>query len=76
MAYLTEKSTKLIKKLKKSEKHGKKCVRDSSDTDSNSDQDNGSGSMGNPVDKRLKLEQPTGRINLLSYRIGRGLRTN
>jgi hypothetical protein len=60
MAYLTEKSTKLVKKLKKSEKHGKKCVRDLSDTDSDSDQDNRSGSTGNPVDKRLKLEQPTG----------------
>jgi hypothetical protein len=60
MAYLTEKLTKLIKKLKKSEKHGKKCVRDSSDTDSHSDQDNGSSNTGNPVDKRLKLEQPMG----------------
>jgi hypothetical protein len=56
MAYLTEEMTKLKKKLKKSKKHI--CARDSSDTDS--DDDNGSSSTGNPVDKRLKLKQPTG----------------
>ncbi len=40
MAYLTEemtKMTKLMKKLKKSKKHSKKRVRDSSDSDSDSD---------------------------------------
>ena len=56
MAYLTEEMTKLKKRLKKFKKHI--CARDSSDTDS--DENNGSSSTGNPVDKRLKLEQPTG----------------
>jgi hypothetical protein len=56
MAYLTEEMTKLKKKLKKFKKHI--CARDSSDTDS--DENNGSSSTGNPVDKRLKLKQPTG----------------
>ncbi len=37
MAYLTEKMAKLEMKLKKTKKHGKKCARDSSDSDSNSD---------------------------------------
>ncbi len=37
MAYLTEKVAKLEKKLKKTKKHGKKCARDSLDSDSNSD---------------------------------------
>ena len=37
MAYLTEQLLKLEKKHKKSKKHGKKCSRDSSDTDSDSD---------------------------------------
>jgi hypothetical protein len=37
MAYLTEKVAKLEKKLEKTKKHGKKCARDSSDSDSNSD---------------------------------------
>ena len=54
------KMSKLVKKLKKSKKHGKKRARDSSDSDSNSDQDSGSGSTGNLVDKRLKLNQPSG----------------
>ena len=36
MAYLTEEITKLKKRLKKSKKH-KKCARDSSDSDSDSD---------------------------------------
>ncbi len=37
MAYLTEKVAKLEKKLKKTKKHGKKRVRDLSDSDSDSD---------------------------------------
>jgi hypothetical protein len=37
MAYLTENLTKLEKKLKKTKKHGKKCARDSSDSDSDND---------------------------------------
>jgi hypothetical protein len=37
MAYLTEKLTKLEKKLKKSKEHGKKRACDSSDSDSDSD---------------------------------------
>ena len=40
MAYLTEemsKMSKLVKKLNKSKKHGKKRARDSSDSDSDSD---------------------------------------
>ncbi len=56
MAYLTENLTK----LNKSKEHSKKRARDSSDIDSDSDQDSGSGSTGNPVDKRLKLDQPSG----------------
>ncbi len=60
MAYLTEKVAKLEKKLKKTKKHGKKRARDLSDSDSDSDQDSWSGSTGSQVDKRLKLEQPSG----------------
>ncbi len=60
MAYLTEELTKLKKRLKKSKKHSKKRARDSSDSDSDSDQDIGSGSTGNQVDKRLKMNQPSG----------------
>ena len=63
IAYLTEKLTKLEKKLNKSKKHSRKHAHDSSDSDIDSDQDNGSsrtGNMGNPVDKRLKLEHPMG----------------
>jgi hypothetical protein len=37
MAYLMERLIKLEKKHKKSKKHGKKCSRDSSDSDSDSD---------------------------------------
>jgi hypothetical protein len=37
MAYLTEKVAKLERKLKKTKKHGKKCARDSSDSDSDTD---------------------------------------
>ena len=50
---------KLKKRLKKSKKHNKRA-RDSSDSDSDSDQDNGSSSTSGPVDKRLKLDQPSG----------------
>jgi hypothetical protein len=60
MAYLTEEMTKLKKKLKNSKKRSKKRSRDSSDSDSDSDKDSGSGSMGNLVDKRLKIDQPSG----------------
>jgi hypothetical protein len=60
MAYLTEKVAKLKKKLKKTKKHGKKHACDSSDSDSASDWDSWSSSMGSRVDKHLKLEQPSG----------------
>ncbi len=60
MAYLTEKMAKLEKKLKKTKKHSKKHARDLLDSDSDSDLDSWSGSTGLQVDKRLKLEQPTG----------------
>ena len=50
----------LKKRLKKSKKRGKKRARDSSDSDSDSDQDSGSNSTSGPVDKHLKLEQPSG----------------
>ncbi len=60
MAYLTEKTAKLKKKLKKTKKHGKKCACDLLDSDSDCDQDSWSGSTGSQIDKRLKLEQPTG----------------
>ncbi len=60
MAYLIEKVAKLEKMLKKTKKHSKKRACDSLDSDSNSDQDSWPGSTGSQVDKRLKLEQPTG----------------
>jgi hypothetical protein len=62
MAYLTEKLTKLEKKLNKSKKHRKKRTRDSSDCDLDSDHERVYGSTGNrdPADKHLKLEQPNG----------------
>ncbi len=60
MAYLSEKMAKLEKKLKKTQKHGKKHACDLLDSDSDSDQDSWSGSTGSQVDKRLKLKQPTG----------------
>ncbi len=60
MAYLTEKFEKLEKKLKKSKKAAKKRARDSSDSDSDSDQDSGYGSPSGHVDKRFKLDKPTG----------------
>ena len=62
MAYLTEKIEKLKNQLKRlgSKKLAKRLVRDSSDSDSDSYQDNASGSTGNQVDKHLKLDKPTG----------------
>jgi len=64
MAYLTEKLTKLEKKLNTSKKHSnsKKCARVLSDSDIDSDQERVYGSTENqdPADKRLKLEHPTG----------------
>ena len=60
MAYLTEEMATLKKKLKKSKKHGKTRAQYSSDSDSDSDQDIGSGSTSGPVNKRLKIEQPSG----------------
>ncbi len=60
MAYLPEKVAILDKKLKKTKKHSKKRACDLSDSDSNSDQDSWFGSTRSQVDKRLKLEQPTG----------------
>jgi len=67
MAYLTEKLTKLKKKLNESKKHSKKCARDSSDSDLDSGHERVYGSTGNrdPADKHLKLEQPNG-IHLIS----------
>ena len=67
MACLTEKLTKLEKKLYKSKKHSKKRACDSSDSDLDSDHERVYGSTGNwdPADKRLKLEQPNG-IHLIS----------
>ncbi len=60
MAYLTKEMVKLKKRLKKSKKRYKKCAQYLSDSDSDSDQDNGSSSTSRPVDKCLKLEQPSG----------------
>ena len=60
MAYLIERLMKLEKRHKKAKKRAKKRARDSSDIDSDSDQDIRSGSTGKLVDKRLKLEQPSG----------------
>jgi len=60
MAYLSEKFTKLEKKLIKSKNHSKKRAHDSSDSDIDSDQERVYGSTGNqdPADKCLKLEEP------------------
>ncbi len=69
MAYLTEEMAKLKKRLKKYKKHSKKRARDSSDSDSNSRQDSGSSSRGRPVEKRIKLVQPSG-IHLKSTDTG------
>jgi hypothetical protein len=67
MAHITEKVAKLKKKLKKTKKHGKKRACDWLDSDSDSDYDSWSGSMGLQVNKHLKLEQPTGiDLNLLT----------
>jgi len=67
MAYLTEKLTKLERKLNKSIKHSKKRAHDSPESDLDSDQERVYGSTRNrdPADKRLKLEQPIG-IHLIS----------
>ena len=56
MACLTEKLTKLEKKLYKSKKHSKKRACDSSDSDLDSDHERVYGSTGkwDPADKRLK----------------------
>ena len=62
MAYLTEKLTKLEKKLNKSKKHSTKRARDSSDSDLDSDHERVYGSTRNrdPTNECLKLEQPNG----------------
>ncbi len=60
MAYLTEKLAKLEKRLKQPMKHGKKRARDSLDTDSNIDPNNGSSSTSEFIDKHHKLKQPSG----------------
>ena len=62
MAYLTKKIEKLKNKLNRlgSKKLSEKLARDSSDSDSNIDQDNGSWSTGNLVDKHLKSDKPLG----------------
>jgi len=60
MAYLTEEMAKLKKRLKKSKKRSKKHARGSSDSDSDSGYDSGSSSTSGPVDKCLKIEQPSG----------------
>jgi hypothetical protein len=59
ISHLTEEMTKLKKKLKKSKKHKKRAL-DSSGSDSDSSQDSGSSSTGRPVEKRIKLVQPSG----------------
>jgi hypothetical protein len=60
MAYLITKLEKLKKKLKQSKKSATKCARDSLSSNSNSDSDSGSGSTNDHLDKRLKLDKPTG----------------
>jgi len=60
ITYLMEEIAKLKKKLKKSKRHSKKPARESSDNDSDDNLDTGSSSMGSLVDKRIKLEQPSG----------------
>jgi hypothetical protein len=60
ISHLTEEIAKLKKKLKKSKRHSKKRARDSSDNDSDDNLDIGSSSTSGPVDKRFKLEQPSG----------------
>jgi len=60
MAYLTEEMAKLKKRLKKSKKHSKKRARDSLDSDSDSSEDSGSSCTGRPVEKHIKLVQPSG----------------
>ena len=60
ITYLTEEIAKLKKKLKKSKRHSKKRARESSDNDSDDNLDTGSSSTGSLVDKRIKLEQPSG----------------
>jgi hypothetical protein len=49
----------LKKRLQKSKKH-KKRARESSDSDSDDNLDTGSSSTGKLVDKRLKIDQPSG----------------
>ncbi len=51
---------KLKKKLKKSKRHSKKRACESSDNDSDKKLDIGSSSTSGPVDKRYKIEQPSG----------------
>ncbi len=60
ISHLTEETAKLKKRLKQKSKKHKKRARDLSKTDSDSSQDNGSSSTGRPVDKRLKIDQPSG----------------
>ena len=60
ISHLTEEIAKLKKRLKQKSKKHKKRARDSLDNDSNSSWDNGSSSTGRPVDKRLKIDQPSG----------------
>jgi hypothetical protein len=67
ISYLTEKLTKLKKKLNKSKRHSKKRACDLSDSDLDNDHERVYGSTRNQdlADKRLKLEQPNG-IHLIS----------
>jgi len=60
ITYLTEEIAKLKKKLKKSKRHSKKRAHESLDNDSDNNLDTGSSSTGSLVDKRIKLEQPSG----------------
>ena len=60
MANLSKKVEKLGGKLKKTRKHSKKRAHDSLGSDFDSDQDSGYSSPINHVDKRLKLNKPSG----------------
>ncbi len=60
MAQLTKKLEKFKKKLKKSKKAAKNHVHNLSDSDSDSDQDSRYSSPSDHIDKRFKLDKPTG----------------
>jgi hypothetical protein len=73
MAYLTEKMEKLKKKLKidyRTKMLAKKCAHDLSESDSNSNYDCWSGSIGNHLDKRFKFDNKPSDIDLISTDTG------